>query len=199
MSEIVLTRLNGTVEDVLIFPVKLLLEISLPVVIGVVVVVVCCFLTSCVVCFYCGRRSLKKEKNSRKRPRLERDGTIYSEVNPVGMIENQNRTLRLNKRQSVVMTSFTNKHTTPPTPPPMKLTPTQTPTTPTQTPTTPTHIPTTPTTKHLFQKSVSTESAYQEMIPMNLRNLNNEMEPIEENCEKVDNNVGVFIIEDANI
>ena len=54
MVEIVLKRLNGTDDEVLIFPLDFLLNIVLPVVIGVVVVVVCCFLTSCVVCFCCG-------------------------------------------------------------------------------------------------------------------------------------------------
>ena len=186
MAEIVLRRLNGTGDDVLIFPIKFLLEIALPVVIGVVVVAVCCFLTSCITCFCCGRRSVKKkEEISRRKLRSERDGTIYSEVNPAGMIENQNGTLRSNKQQNIVLTSFTNKHTTPPTPPPMKLTPTETTTT-------------TTSTTHKFQKSASIESTYQEMIPMNLRNLNCEMESIEEICEKGENAFGIFIIENTN-
>lgn len=186
MVEIVLKRLNGTDDEVLIFPLEFLLNIVLPVVIGVVVVVVCCFLTSCVVCFCCGRRSARrKEEKLRRKHRSERDGTIYSEVNPSGMIENQNITLRSNKQRSIVLTSFVNKHTTPPTPPPIKLTPIQT--------------TTTPSTTHKFQKSVSMESTYQEMIPTNLMDLNREMESIEEMCEKGDRKIGVFVIPDRDM
>ncbi|KAI6659221.1 hypothetical protein LOD99_14894 [Oopsacas minuta] len=187
MVEIIPSGLNATQEEVLIIPVKILLEKILTGIIGVVLIIICCCVSCCVVCcvvcYRIGERSVQNETTRKVKPRLERDGTIYSEVNPAGMIENQRGNIRLNCRQNVVLTSFANTHTLPPTPTSLPTTPTTPPST-TLTTTEQTIAQT--NSRNKFQKSISTESAYQEMLPTHLRFKESRMDSIDEICDRDD-------------
>ena len=82
---------NGTDTTHLIFPVLFLLQIVTPVIIGILIVLFCLCLVSCVVCFCIGKSSNNSNngKSQKQKSRLEREATIYTDINPAGMIENQ--------------------------------------------------------------------------------------------------------------
>ena len=86
----IITFSNETFTDsILLIPVKHMLQIAVPVLVGVLILILFCCICNCFVCFCIGKKSKKKEKIPVRKPRSERDGTIYSEINPAGMIENQ--------------------------------------------------------------------------------------------------------------
>ena len=86
----VLTFSNETfTDDILLVPVKYILLIGLPVLVVIMLVVLVCCVCNCAICFCIGRMPKKQEETPIRKSRAEREGTIYSEINPAGMLENQ--------------------------------------------------------------------------------------------------------------
>ena len=135
---------NGTIlETILLIPVKYILEIGIPILFGILLIILFCCICNCIFCFCFGKKTKKKEKTPIRKPRSERDGTIYSEINPAGMIENQRKNSRIQPENNNIIINQMNLNTE------FQIEITN--------------------CRNKFQKSVSTESAYQEMDAQNCK------------------------------